>query len=55
MTMKIENEIEEDSGNAKTWSADLSEEHFEEVKLNEIVLRVYAIDGESEENGGEDL
>ena len=54
MTMKIENEIEEDSGNAKTWSADLSEEHFEEVKLNEIVLRVYAIDEESEENGGED-
>jgi len=23
--MKMENEIEEDSGNAKTWSADLSE------------------------------
>mgnify|MGYP001287229798 CR=1 FL=1 len=54
MTMKIENEIEEDSGNAKTWSADLSEEHFEEVNLNEIVLRVYAIDGESEESGAED-
>ena len=45
MTMKIENDIEEDSGNAKTWSADLSEEHFEEVNLNEIILRVYAIDG----------
>ena len=54
MTMKIENEIEEDSGNGKTWSADLSEEHFEEVKLNEIVLQVYAIDGESDENGGGD-
>ena len=54
MTMKIENEIEEDSGNAKTWSADLSEEHFEEVNLNEIVLRVYAIDGESEDSGAED-
>ena len=54
MTMKIENEIEEDSGNAKTWSADLSEEHFEEVNLNEIILRVYAIDGESGESGGED-
>ena len=54
MTMKIENEIEEDSGNAKTWSADLSEEHFEEVNLNEIVLRVYAIDEESGESSGED-
>ena len=54
MTMKIENEIEEDSGNAKTWSADLSEEHFEEVNLNEIILRVYAIDEESGESGGED-
>ena len=54
MTMKIENDIEEDSGNAKTWSADLSEEHFEEVNLNEIILRVYAIDGESGESGGED-
>ena len=54
MTMKIENEIEEDSGNAKTWSADLSEEHFEEVNLNEIVLRVYAIDEESEEGSSED-
>ena len=54
MTMKIENDIEEDSGNVKTWSADLSEEHFEEVNLNEIILRVYAIDGESEESDGED-
>ena len=54
MTMKMENEIEEDSGNAKTWSADLSEEHFEEVNLNEIVLRVYAIDEESGESGSED-
>ena len=54
MTMKIENEIEEDSGNAKTWSADLSEEHFEEVNLNEIILRVYAIDGESGETSGDD-
>ena len=54
MTMKIENEIEEDSGSAKTWSADLSEEHFEEVNLNEIILRVYAIDGESGETSGDD-
>ena len=54
MTMKIENEIQEDSGNAKTWSADLSEEHFEEVNLNEIVLRIYAIDEESEEGSSED-
>ena len=54
MTMKIENEIQEDSGNAKTWSADLSEEHFEEVNLNEIVLRIYAIDDESGEGSEED-
>ena len=54
MTMKIENDIEEDTGNAKTWSADLSEEHFEEVNLNEIIMRVYANDGESGESGGED-
>ncbi|MEC7503070.1 MAG: hypothetical protein VX381_02375 [Candidatus Thermoplasmatota archaeon] len=54
MTMRIENEIEEDSGNAKTWSGDLSEEHFEEVNLNEIILRVYAFDGESGESSGDD-
>ncbi len=54
MTMKIENEIQEDSGNAKTWSADLSEDHFEEVNLNEIVLRIYAIDDESGEGSEED-
>jgi len=52
MTMKMENEIEEDSGNTKTWSADLSDEHFEEVNLTEIVLRVYAADEESEDGGG---
>ena len=33
---------------------DLSEEHFEEVNLNEIIMRVYANDGESGESGGED-
>ena len=53
MTMKIENEIEEDSGNSKTWSADLSDEHFEEVNLDEIVMRVYANEEDSEEGGGE--
>ena len=52
MTMKIENEIEEDSGNTKTWSADLSDEHFEEVNLDEIVMRVYANEEDSEEGGG---
>ena len=52
MTMKIENEIQEDSGNTKTWSADLSDEHFEEVNLDEIVMRVYAIEEDSEEGGG---
>ena len=52
MTMKIENEIEEDSGNSKTWSADLSDEHFEEVNLDEIVMRVYANEEDSEEGGG---
>ena len=52
MTMKIENEIQEDSGNTKTWSADLSDEHFEEVNLDEIVMRVYANEEDSEEGGG---
>jgi len=51
MTMKIENEVEEDSGGTKTWSADLSDEHFEEVNMTEIVLRVYAADEESEDGG----
>lgn len=54
MSMKIENEIEEDSGNSKTWSAELSDEHFEEVSLNEIVMRVYAGEEDSEEGGSED-
>ena len=52
MTMKIENEIEEDSGNSKTWSADLSDEHFEEVNLDEIVMRIYANEEDSEDGGG---
>ena len=52
MTMKIENEIEEDSGNSKTWSADLSDEHFEEVNLDEIVMRIYANEDDSEDGGG---
>ena len=51
MTMKKENEIEEDSGNTKTWSAELSDEHFEEVNLNEIVMRVYVLDEDSEDGG----
>ena len=51
MSMKLENEIEEDSGSSKTWSAELSNEHFEEVSLNEIVMRVYAGEGDSEEGG----
>ncbi len=50
MTMKLENEIDEDSGNSRTWSADLSDEHFEEVNLDEIVVRVYA-NGEDSEDG----
>ena len=54
MTMKIENEVEEESDSTKTWSADLSDEHFEEVNLTEIVLRIYAADEESED-GGESL
>ena len=51
MSMKMENQIEEDSGSSKTWSAELSDEHFEEVSLNEIVMRVYAGEGDSEEGG----
>ncbi|OUW22612.1 MAG: hypothetical protein CBD33_01325 [Euryarchaeota archaeon TMED173] len=50
MTMKIENEVQEDSGSTRTWSADLGEDHFEEVNLTEIVLRVYAGEEESEED-----
>ena len=52
MTMKIENEVEEESGSTKTWSAELSEEHFEEVRLSEISIRVYAGQEDSEEEGG---
>jgi hypothetical protein len=52
MTMKIENELEEDSGSTKTWSAELSEEHFEEVNLTEIVILVFAGEEESEEGEG---
>ena len=52
MTMKIANEIQDDSGSTKTWSADLGEDHFEEVNLTEIVLRVYAVDQESDEGDG---
>ncbi len=53
MTMKIENEVQEESDSTKTWSAELSDEHFEEVNLTEIVMRVYAGEEESEEGGGE--
>ena len=52
MTMKLENEIDEDSGNSRTWSADLSDEHFEEVNLDEIVVRVYANGEDSEDGSG---
>ena len=40
MSMKIQNEVQEDSGSTKTWSAELSDEHFEEVNLTEIEMRV---------------
>ena len=53
MTLKIENEIEEDSGSTKTWSADLSEEHFEEVNLDEIAMQVFAIEEDSEGGSSE--
>jgi len=52
MTMKLENEIDEDSGNSRTWSADLSDEHLEEVNLDEIVVRVYANGEDSEDGSG---
>jgi len=52
MTMKIENEADEESGGTKTWSGDLGEDHFEEVNLTEIALHVYAADGDSEGDGG---
>ena len=40
MTMKLENEFQDESSSTKTWSADLSDEHFEEVNLTEIEIRV---------------
>ena len=52
MTMRIENEIQEDSGSTKTWSGELSEDHFEEVNLTEITLLVYAGQEESDDQGG---
>ncbi len=48
MTMIVENEVVEESGSTKTWSGDLSEEHFEEVDLAEIAIRVVYTD----EDGG---
>ena len=51
MTMKMENEAEEETDSTKTWSADLSEEHFEEVNLTEIEIRV--IYNEGDEDGEE--
>ena len=48
MTMKIDNEVEEDSGSTKTWSAELSDEHFEDVSLTEIELRVTYTEGNDE-------
>jgi len=54
MTMKTENEVEEESDSTKTWSAELSDEHFEEVNLTEIALLVYAGEDESgDEEGSE--
>ena len=51
MTMKIENEVVEESESTKTWSGDLSDEHFEEVDLAEIAIRVvYNDDDEGESN-----
>ncbi len=48
MTMKIENEVVEESGSTKTWSGDLSDEHFEEVDLAEIAIRVFYVDEDGE-------
>ena len=48
MTMKIENEVQEESDSSKTWSADLSDEHFEEVSLTEIEIRVIFTEGNDE-------
>ena len=49
MTMKFENELEEESGSSKTWSGDLGEEHFEEVNLDEILLKVIYINDEGQQ------
>jgi len=50
MTMKFENQVEEESGNSKTWSGDLGGDHFEEVNLNEILLKVIYTDEEGAES-----
>ncbi len=48
MTMMEENEVVEESGSTKTWSADLSDEHFEEVSLTEIEIWVTYTEGNDE-------
>ena len=48
ITMKMENEAEEETDSTKTWSADISEEHFEEVNLTEIEIRVTYNEGDED-------
>ena len=49
MTLVFENEFEEESGDSKTWSGDVSAEHFEEVNLEEIRIIVGYMDGGDED------
>ena len=52
MTMKMENEMRRIQAMPRHGLQILAR-HFEEVNLDEIVMRVYAIDGESGETGNE--
>ena len=46
ITLRLENEFEEESENTKTWSGEVSEEHSEEVNLDEIILQIVYSDDE---------
>jgi len=46
ITLRLENEFQEESENTKTWTGEVSEDHTEEVNLNEIILQVVYADEE---------
>tara|TARA_B100000085_G_C18559817_1_gene519045 strand:- start:2354 stop:4081 length:1728 start_codon:yes stop_codon:yes gene_type:complete len=46
ITLRLVNEFEEESENTKTWSGEVSDEHSEEVNLDEIILQIVYTDDE---------